>query len=334
MKLVEISPIEFRELVSSEPNKSFYQTLNWGNFYNNLNYSPIYIGYKDDNNVYSALGLFLIAEKESLFSSRKAICPYGFLINYFDNKLLSDFTSDLKKYLSKKGVGQLVINPNVTYLTSRGNNDLLIKNLTKLGYIKTSNNSYYTVKIDKIEKSNSIDDIYFQTYKVDKDDKAQKLFKTNINYKYLYDSMSDMAKFIVCEIDINKSIDKLNESIIDAKHFIEIHIDDYKYDEKREDKAKSIEEKENYIRLLNKCKKELGGTPLLAVTCLIEFNNKITRLFTDDKKDYSAFNALDVLNEKTLQTISELGYDAYDCYTANDSYQKTELIGEFTYRIK
>lgn len=331
---MEINPIEFNELACSEPNNSFYQTSNWGEFYSNLKYSPIYIGYKDDKNVYSALGLFLLTKKESLFSSREAICPFGFLINYYDTKLVESFTKDLKKFLSKKGVGTLTINPNVPYITSRGNNDLLIKNLEKLGYAKTKNNCVYTVKIDEIANPNIIDGTVLKAYEVTDDEGRQKLFKTNTNYKNLYEAMGDLVKFVVCEMDVNKSIENLTKSIEEGKHYIEIHQDDFKYDTRRENKAKLINDNQKYLELLNKCKNELGDSPLLAVTCLIEFNHKIYKLFTDDKKDYALFNALEVLNDRTLKTICWLGYDSFDCYTACDDAQKTELIGEFTYRIK
>ena len=66
MKLAEIKPSQFNELAQDEPNKSFYQTSNWGSFYSSLDYSPYYLGYVDQSNIYSALGLFLVKKDHSL----------------------------------------------------------------------------------------------------------------------------------------------------------------------------------------------------------------------------------------------------------------------------
>lgn len=332
MKLVQIEPNEFNELVIGEPNKSFYQTANWGGFYDNLNCTTYYLGLVDDNNVYAALGLFIV-EKGTLLSKKTATCPYGFLINYYDTGILKEFTNKIKKFLSLRGVGKLIINPNVPYLTNKGNNDLLIKNIEQLGYKKTNSSIIYTTKIDEVKKENSLKDIYLKAYEVNTLEEYKKLFSVNINYQYLHESMGNMAKFVVCELDVQKSIDKNNEVIADAKYFIDIHQDDYKYDTKRQNKAKLIEEKQNILNILNKYTKENDKKPLLAVTCLIEYNNKITQLFIDDKKECEIFNTLDVLNEKTLLAISKLGYESFDSYAQKTNSDITELIGEFTYRV-
>ena len=331
MKLVEIKPSQFNELAQAEPNKSFYQTSNWGSFYSSLDYSPYYLGYVDESNVYSALGLFLV-KKGSFFERKHAICPFGFLINYYDTKLLKDFTNDVKKFLSKKGVGTLTINPNINYLTSRGNNDSLIKNMNDLGYEKTKNNVIYTTKIEEIKNVECIDDICISTYVVDKE--TDKLFKAGVNYKTLYESMGNLAKFVVCELDCNKSLEKLNAYINEANAFVEMHQDDYKYDDEIANRKKAIETKQEYIALINKLVSENGNNPLLALTCLVEFDNKITQLFIDHKKDYEVFNTLELLKQETLITINKLGYESFDGYIKNETSTKTDLIGEFTYRIK
>lgn len=334
MKLVEIQPNKYNNLTILEPGVSFYQTANWGDFYSRLGYTTIYLGYVDSNDVYSALGLFLIKNGKSFFERKTAICPFGYLINYYDTKLLSDFTKDVKKYLSKKGVGELTINPNLGYLTSRGNNDLLIKNICSIGYKKTKANAYFTTPVEEADKVKATDDICLKTYVIENEEEAKKLFKASINYKHLYFSMGRLVKFVVCELDVNKSIDNLTKSITNAKEYLGMHSEDYKYATKNENKSKQIVEKQNYLDLLNRCLSENDKNPIIAVTCLVEFGGKLTKLFTDDKKEYQAFNTLQVLNAKTLETISKLGYESFDSYTANENSQKTDLIGEFTYHIK
>lgn len=333
MKLVEIKPNEFNELALSEPNESFYQTANWGEFYSSLGYNPIYIGYIDDHSVYTALALILVKNKESFFSHKTAICPYGYLINYYDKDLLRNFTIDLKKFLSKKGIGELTINPNVTYLTSRGNNDLLIKNITNLGYKKTKNNCFYTYEIDKLTNVEQTEDIYLDTYVIENSEQASKLFKANKNYKCLYDAMGKLVKFVVCELDVKTSINKLNKRIEDAKNYLDLHkeeIDNPDVDKNN----KLINEKQSLLDLLNKYSNENTDNQLLAVTCFVEFKNKATILFTDNKKEYESLNTLALINHKTMETLDKLGYKTFDSYTETDNGQKIDLIGEFTYQVK
>lgn len=334
MKLVEIQPTKYNSLAITEPGSSFYQTVNWGDFYSRLGYTSIYLGYVDKTNVYSALGLFIIKKSGSLFGKKTAICPFGYLINYYDTKLLKDFTTEVKKFLSRKGVSELTINPNIAYTTSRGNNDLLIRNICNIGYQKTKANIYYTNKIKELPEIETADDICLKTYVVDSKEDSDKLFKASENYKHLYHAMGKLVKFVVCELDASTSITNLNASIFEAKDFIEAHKDDYTYDAERSEKEKIVIEKQNMIDVLNKHLSENDNNSIIAVTCFIEFNKKLTVLFTDDKKELRVLNTLEILNAKALETINKLGYESFDSYTENKNSQKIELIGEFTYHIK
>ena len=330
MKLVEIQAEEFNKLTQSEPNSSFFQTSNWGDFYSNFEYTPYYLGYVDEQDLYSAFGLFLV-QKGSFFSKKQALCPSGFLINYFDTQLLKDFSKDVKKFLSKKGASNLIISPNVKYLTAKGNNDLLIKNMADIGFIKTKSTAIYTTKIGKIKRAKATDDICLKAYTVEENN--HRLFETNPNYKQLHLAMKNNAKFVVCELDCKKSLEKLTASIAECKNFNEIHQDDFEYFEKIDKNKIDIQNKQKYIELIKQIIND-NANPIIAVTCLIEFNNKITQLFIDGKKEYEAFNSLNVLKQETLKTITKLGYESFDSILANEDSTKTDLIGEFTYRIK
>ena len=331
MKLVEINPQDFNNLAITEPNTSFYQTSNWGNFNINLGYSPIYLGYVDDANMYYALTMILIKKGSSFISKKQALCPGGFLINFYDIELVKQFTLDIKKYISKKGVSELIISPNLTYLTKKGNNDLLIQNLKQIGYEKTKNCSRYTTYISTIPSSKNTEDIYLKSYVVE--DNFDRLFKINSNYKNIFQNMGDYAKFIVCELDLNKSITSLNKGITDAKEFIEMHQYEFKYKKKVEKKKLAITQKQDLLALLDKLAKGRDENPILAVTCMIEYNKKVTLLFLDDKKEYRVLNTLKILNERVLKTISQSGYECFDTLKEYNNSTITELIGEFTLRV-
>ena len=333
MKLVEINEKEFNELAYAEPNASFYQTSNWVNIYDKQNHSIIYLGYTNDQDVYSALGAFVI-KKGSFLKKKTAICPFGFLINYYDIQLLKDFTLALNDYFSKKGVKDLTINPNVKYKTTKGNNDLLITKLKEIGYERINDCSYYLTALSENEKVKTLDDVYLNTYIASTDEQLQKVFKFNSNYQNIYNNMKDYISFVVCELDDAKSINKNTEIINTDNEYITMHLDDNKYATKIEKRKAHIESKQQVLNLLNKCVKENGNNPIVAITGLIKYRNKITRLFVDDKQEYRIFNTLNKLDEKTNKVLSNLECESFNSYTPTQNSSKIDLIGEFIYRIK
>lgn len=329
MNIVEIKPDTFDELVLSEPNSTFFQSSNWANFYTNLGYNPLYIGYEDEHHTYQALAMILVEQGASLFNKKAAICPFGFLINYFDTALLNDFIKKLKKFLNKKNINKLTINPNVRYSSGKINNDLLIKNLEKSDFKKTKDNSYYNTEIILINEAEKVEDITIRIRNVDSNDG---LFVSNTNYNNLNKAMENKAHFIVAELDCEKTLNKLNKSVENLSKYIEMHQDDYQYDKKVQTRKIKLEEKQKILFLVNKMKNE--GNYLLAVTCLIEYNNTITQLFQEFKDAAEVFNTAEILQEQVLKTITSLGYDCYDSFTENTDSVKIDLIGEFTYQVK
>ena len=332
MKIVELSEEKFNSLVLLEPDASYKQTSYWGNYSSDFDYKPLYIGYADDVNGYVALAMILLKAGKGLFAKKTAFCPAGYLINYYDAKLFEDFTNDLKKYLSKKGVSEISITPNVKYITARGDNDYLIKSMKELGYEKIDDNFYFTTNINRIKKAKVSDGVRLKTYVVEK--KLRKVFQDNDRYRSLYENMLSNAKFIVCELDAENTICGLNEEINDAKVFIDAHSEDLENIRKVESKKRLIGEKKELSNLVEKCIRENGDNPVLAVTCLIQYNGNITQLFVDSKDGYESFGAVEALNEKTLRYIKDLGYKSYDSYAPSSCAEKVDLIGQFTFRDK
>lgn len=325
MKIVELNEIEFDVLAKCEPNASFYQTSYWAKYYAYQGYEPLYLGYLSDKNVYLAFAMILVS-KGSLFQGKQALCPAGFLINYYDTKLLTQFTKDLKKYLRKKHVSSLYIEPNIEYHTSRINNDLLISNLKKLGYQKIKNCKYFTAKVKKPEKTIIAKELCFNSYCVLDDN--DKLFNNDSKCKYLHDSMKEHAKFIVCELDSEKSISNLEKTINDINEYLDSHQYDINID-KTNIKKKQLLEKQRLLELVNYCVLKKGNNPILMTTCLIEYDNKIAQIFVDNDRDYKEFKAFDVANETILRTINDLGYKTYTTCVQTNNAIRTELVGGF-----
>lgn len=127
MYIKELAKEEFDKFTDIYPIKSIYQTSQYGNLMRNQGYQDMYIGLMDDNKIIAA-SLILI-KNESKF--KYGYAPRGFLLNYDDPNLISEFTNLLKQYLSKSGIMGIKINP------------LILKNIYDFQNQKSINNPYY-----------------------------------------------------------------------------------------------------------------------------------------------------------------------------------------------
>ncbi len=332
MKLVEINPIEFNRFAKAEPNSTFYQTTNWANFYSFQDYTPIYLGYCNDDSFYEALGLFLINNKSS-FLNKEVICPYGFLTNFHDENIVEGFTSAIKKYFSKKGIRKIIINPNIQNTTTKTNNNLLINKLEKLGYKKTKDSFYYLItKNNKKTKVNNI--VCLNTYVIKNEEEINRISKNNPNYLRLYKTMGNTVHFIVCELDVEKSIAKINKEIDLARSYIDAHKKEKKYAEKILSKKDDISNRLNILLMLNDYYKNINLFPVLALSCIVTHKKTITRLFSEETNDYKKLLNKDVILDMIYEYMDEKGYNELVSYSYVEGCQKINLIGELTYKIR
>lgn len=107
MYIKELTNKEFNNFTDSFVEASIYQTSEYGFVMNTQNYNVLFLGLID-NNVIRAASLVLV-EKESMF--KYAYAPKGFLIDYSDKPLVEEFTTLVKKYLNKKKIMAIKINP-------------------------------------------------------------------------------------------------------------------------------------------------------------------------------------------------------------------------------
>ena len=112
MAIRELSKREFDEYAFNHPYRSFYQTSQYGTLMSKHGSKPLYIGL-DDYGQIRAAALILIKSNAGI---KLGYCPRGFLIDFNDYQLVDDFTSNLKSYLSKLNIVNLIIDPHVTHL--------------------------------------------------------------------------------------------------------------------------------------------------------------------------------------------------------------------------
>ena len=135
MEIKELTNEEFKAFSKVFKPSSMYQTVEYALTMNGENCDSFYVGFIDNNNLKAAS--LIIVQKVSGF--KYAFAPKGFLINYNDFELLENFTKELKKFLKKKDIVAIKINP------------LLIKNVyDKNGKIISQNTAYNTI-FDKLK---------------------------------------------------------------------------------------------------------------------------------------------------------------------------------------
>ena len=140
MKIVEISVEEFEKFAYKHEQFSFHQTKEWATLKKNNGWSSLYLAYKDNDKI---LGACLILRKKTPIKKEMWYSPRGFLIDYKNKNLLSNFTSSIKEYAKNNKALFIKIDPYIIYkqrdingnLVEGGiDNSIIIDNLKELGY--------------------------------------------------------------------------------------------------------------------------------------------------------------------------------------------------------
>lgn len=149
MHIKELTINEFTEYQKNHALSSFYQTINYGMLMAENSRDYDLIGYVDDDNKIYAASLIVIKSLGMKVSYGYA--PRGFLIDYSNTTLLSNFTQDLKEFYSKRNVAFIKLNPEIaigeinttTFETTYNVNKELIDSITSIGYKKLKDNLYF-----------------------------------------------------------------------------------------------------------------------------------------------------------------------------------------------
>jgi len=108
MELRELTNEEFKNFTNNFYLKSLYQTTEYGLTMNSQEQEPIFVGLVNENNEIVTATLILI---EKLGQFKYAYAPRGFLIDYTNKELLTEFTNRIKEFLKKKNVMAIKISP-------------------------------------------------------------------------------------------------------------------------------------------------------------------------------------------------------------------------------
>ena len=151
MELKEITEKEYEKFLNKFDDTLFFQSVEWANFKALTEWNKTIVGLLDGKEIKGAA--ILLYRKVPIINKRLYYSPRGFIIDYDNLDLITEFTTEIKKYLkSNKGL-LLKINPYVKYVLrdKDGNkigdaNDKLLNHLKKLGY---AHNGLYIDSKDK-----------------------------------------------------------------------------------------------------------------------------------------------------------------------------------------
>jgi peptidoglycan pentaglycine glycine transferase (the second and third glycine) len=169
MTIKQLTNAEFLEFSKSFKPSSIYQTIYYAFAMNEQNYSSIFLGLMDGNEI-KAASLILVYKINGF---KYAIAPRGFLINYNDFHLISEFTKLVKKYLGKNDIVAVKINPMIIRkmynsdgheISYNSSYDELFNSLTKLGYFHMGYNNYFEALKPRFEAIIDLNLNYLQLF--------------------------------------------------------------------------------------------------------------------------------------------------------------------------
>ena len=137
MTFRELTKEEFNIFTSTYKESSLYQSVYYGEFMSREGYKDIYLGLSNGDAIIAAT-LVLVKTGSTL---KYGYIPKGLLIDYSDLSLLDYFTKELKKYLSKKDIVAVKLNP------------MIIKSIYDSKYNLISDNTDYGYLYDNLKKA-------------------------------------------------------------------------------------------------------------------------------------------------------------------------------------
>ena len=201
MRIKLLSNAEFLEFTKQFKPSSIYQTPYYAFTMHEENYDSMFVGLIEGN-VLKAASLILVYKINGF---KYALAPRGFLIDYNDEKLVATFTKLIKKFLGKKDIVAIKVNPMIikNVYNSLGHtinyNELYDKTfnyMKKLGYFHLGYNNYFEALKPRFEAYINLDLDYIKLFgNIEKScrNKIRKAVRDGIK---VYHGSSDDLKYL------------------------------------------------------------------------------------------------------------------------------------------
>lgn len=140
MKLITLTEKEFDEFASNHSQSTFFQTLSWASLKKGNGWDSAILGFKDKKKVVAAT---IILSKKTPIRKKMFYAPRGFILDYNNEELLSNFTKEIKSYVKKNNGIFFKIDPYIIRvqrnidgeIVDDGENNLdVVKHFKKLGF--------------------------------------------------------------------------------------------------------------------------------------------------------------------------------------------------------
>lgn len=210
MKIKELSLTDFYQFTLNNPLASHYQTMNYALLMSEEGYDHEFIGFVDESNhIYAAS---LILTKKIKFRTKYAYAPKGFILDYFNQDLLNQFTKALIQYYKKRHVCFIKLNPEIAISeinlhtkekTYNWNQDV-ISYMEEAGYLKLKNNLYFESLLPRFNGILSLKDFQFQQLSKNTRNKIRRGISKGLNIELSERSGMDiLQRFIQKKRDCN-----------------------------------------------------------------------------------------------------------------------------------
>ncbi len=169
-QIKQLTQTEFRSFANTFNVHSLYQTVEYAEIMERQGFTSLFVGMIEENQIVAA-SLILVQKKDGF---KYAFAPRGFLINYNNFDLLKNFTLLLKKFLGKKDIVAIKLNPLIIKNVYNKHHNLKETNLyfekifndfKRLGYYHLGYNHYFESFKPRFEAILNIDYPYYQLFK-------------------------------------------------------------------------------------------------------------------------------------------------------------------------
>jgi len=216
MNIRELTVEEFQQFVQASPLGTYYQTLNYALLMSEYGYEYDFIGFVNEYNQIKAASLILIKKTNHL---KYGYAPRGFILDYFNQELLKQFTDALIKYYRKKHLVFIKLNPEIAISEIDTKNGIKTYNwnydikeiLDSMGYLKLKDNLYFESILPRFQAVVSLKDFQLKNLTKNCRNKINKGIQKGLHF----------------EISEKSGIDILQKFIVKKKHTNEYYYKDY-----------------------------------------------------------------------------------------------------------
>lgn len=335
MKIATISAELFNQLALAEPHSTIFQSTYYANYMLENGYHPLFLQALNEHD--TCIGLTMLLLKKKSFISRKniALCPNGYLVNFYDKEELIDFDTQLRQYLKQnENVDTLIIEPNI-FLDDNASSLYLKHAFENIGYRKLEDIDYYEIETRKHKRIETNKNVSFDFVLVDNDSSIMEKYVDSENeYLKLFDTLKKHGRLFEIRLDSFRTKSSLRKNIDENNEYIRLYKDDLKF-------AKSVKEKTDENSFMNtllaaiaRYEKNLGDNPGLALCFVTDFSDQhlLQFVISRDQKD-DLFEIDVVIINNLIERFKIEGIDRLGSFHQIPGGIKKQMLGRYSVNL-